>query len=111
MTWIDLICDFGGSCWPSKLSTRMIASGPAMSLNWRAISAGIVRQRLNLLLRHVQAERVGSARSAAWPSRADRHRLGHVLQRQHDDVLVVAAVDADVAQQAHLEPGELGAEL
>src|SRR5438067_1908948 len=26
VTWIDLICAFGGSCWPSKLSTRMSLS-------------------------------------------------------------------------------------
>ena len=38
--WMDLICDFGGSCPPSKLSIRSTASGPAMSWSIFCISAG-----------------------------------------------------------------------
>ena len=38
--WIDLICAFGGSRPPSKLSIRSTASGPAMSWSCRAISSG-----------------------------------------------------------------------
>ena len=44
-----------------------------------------------------------------WPDRrpesaaADGDRFRHVLERQHDDVLVVAAVDPDVAEEPKLE--------
>jgi hypothetical protein len=38
--WIDLICDFAGSAAPSKLSTRIRASPPAISSSWRRISSG-----------------------------------------------------------------------
>jgi hypothetical protein len=38
--WIALICDFAGSAAPSKLSTRMSASPPAISSSWPRISSG-----------------------------------------------------------------------
>jgi hypothetical protein len=39
--------------------------------------------------------------------RADRDGFRHVLERQHDDVLVVAAVQPDLVQQANVEPWKL----
>ncbi len=39
VTWIDLIIAFGGSCPPSKLSTRMTPP-PVMSWSCCAISVG-----------------------------------------------------------------------
>ena len=38
--WMALIIALGGSCAPSKLSTRITAPTPAMSFSCRAISSG-----------------------------------------------------------------------
>ena len=78
VTCMDLICALGGSCWPSKPSTRMIAPGPATSSIWLAITVGSSDSACNLLLVDRQAERVGwrgrrpPTANPARPSRIQR---------------------------------------
>ena len=105
--WIALIADFGGSRPPSKLSTRIdgVAAGHVLELLRHLV--GIVRQRLDLLARHRRAEG-GAAIRRRFPRIArDRHRVLHALQREHDDVLVVAGLELHVLEHAGLEAGEL----
>ena len=69
---------------------------------------GVVRQRFNLLARHDRAEGdVAIGRGGlAIPFDGDRRR--HPVERQHEDLTIAAAADADVRQRACLEAGELG---
>ena len=69
--WIALICAFGGSCCPSKLSTRIVAPGPAMSWSWRRHLVRVVRERVHLLARERRAERRGAVGA---PTSAGRGR-------------------------------------
>ena len=68
----------------------------------------VVRERLDLLLVHGQAERPAGSIGPLIGG-ADRDRFREAFDHEDDHVLVVAAVDAEIAEQAHLEPRELGA--
>ena len=71
----------------------------------------IVRERLDLFLLQRQPElRRAAVSGCLLRVASDRHAVCQLGERQHDDVLVVAGPDTDIAELADLEPGKLGAD-
>ena len=107
VTRIDLISAFGGRSRPSKLSMRIFASGPAMSISCRRSSSGS-SDSASICSRVITVPKVTSRSDAdCWRSRSTvtddcRRSIGST-----SDLPVLAAPDPDVRQRLRLKAGEL----
>ena len=107
--WIALICAFGGRLPALEAVDADHGAGAGHVLELPLHLVRIVRQRVHLLARQRRAERAAAPIGGAFLLvLSNRDRLLDLLNRQHDDVPVVARAHAHVFQDARIEPGELG---
>ena len=84
---------------------RRVGAGEALELAGHLVR--VFRECLHLLARQRRPERPRAVRGRGLLVAPHRHVLGEPGERQHHQVLVVAGLEADVAQQPHLEAREL----